>query len=522
MLRGNRLYRGTLWVCILLFALHAVVDLCLPADAVLIPSGTLMLVELLVCAAACLWRAVLSRGTARQLWALAAASQMVIFLANVLTGLELTSNALSRQRTMPSDFVILLWCVPVLFAVGFSSEGRAPRLFYWLDSVQIVLLATLTAAACLGWLPFGLLREQPVTTLRAVVFFTAELGMMAVVAALRLLSRPDGPQVRRFWQCALLLFSLHAIFDSLYNIVNLISVLPPYRMQMVMALPSLGATLCILHPMRAQTFRKRTPFEKNLALFLDSGSPLVYTLMVVVLAIVCAKRDLMLSFVVVVVSLLTYGVRSTVLQVRYLWAQITMSRTEAKLRRLTLIDPLTGVANRRSFDNRLRIAWEQSQASQMPLAALVIDVDYFKLLNDRFGHAEGDRTLRSIAYALRSVFRNEGDLIARIGGEEFCALLQNMDVQDALAVARRMRRAVEALELRTENPMGTMVTISIGVAVSTGLGSGQDMVQRADRALYQAKLNGRNRAVAACPPQSGAPEPGLPLYDQTDWLEGSA
>ena len=61
MLRGNRLYRGTLWVCILLFALHAVVDLCLPADAVLIPSGTLMLVELLVCAAACLWRAVLSR-----------------------------------------------------------------------------------------------------------------------------------------------------------------------------------------------------------------------------------------------------------------------------------------------------------------------------------------------------------------------------------------------------------------------------------------------------------------------------
>ena len=160
---------------------------------------------------------------------------------------------------------------------------------------------------------------------------------------------------------------------------------------------------------------------------------------------------------------------------------------------MTLEDGLTGVANRRCFDQRLAHEWSRAHRTRTPLSLLLIDIDHFKNLNDTHGHLTGDECLIQVARTLRGVLQRPGDLFARYGGEEFVALLPETDEAGARNVADRLQAAQ-----RGTSPIAGLqrqVTISIGGTTWTNQKnvSAQKLVDLADHALYEAKQNGRDR-----------------------------
>jgi diguanylate cyclase (GGDEF)-like protein len=165
---------------------------------------------------------------------------------------------------------------------------------------------------------------------------------------------------------------------------------------------------------------------------------------------------------------------------------------------LASLDGLTGLANRRGFDRQIELEWRRADQSREPLALMMIDIDHFKLYNDRYGHVPGDTCLRSVGETLSLVTLETAVLVARYGGEEFALLLPGLDLQRATALAEEARRSVEELFItNAEAPCG-IVTVSIGVEamVPTEAQTAADLVEAADGALYAAKRGGRNRVVA--------------------------
>ena len=167
------------------------------------------------------------------------------------------------------------------------------------------------------------------------------------------------------------------------------------------------------------------------------------------------------------------------------------------LHRLAYIDGLTGLANRRQFDQALQAEWRRCRRSGSPLAVLLLDIDYFKQYNDLYGHQAGDACLVAVARALHSGLARSHDLVARYGGEEFVCLLPECDAAGALHKAQELCQAVQALGLaHAGSEAAGVVTISIGVAcrVPDAEGGSEALLQKADIHLYRAKSAGRNRA----------------------------
>ena len=170
-----------------------------------------------------------------------------------------------------------------------------------------------------------------------------------------------------------------------------------------------------------------------------------------------------------------------------------------RLEELSLADPLTAVANRRSFDQTLEQLWARAQREQTPVALMMIDVDYFKAYNDTYGHAMGDHCLRQLAGILKGGLRRANDLVARYGGEEFAVLLPDCDAATATGMAETLRRRVEKCRIpHGGSPSGGIVTISAGTAsMIPGINqSTETLCLAADTALYRAKKHGRNRVEA--------------------------
>jgi diguanylate cyclase (GGDEF)-like protein len=172
---------------------------------------------------------------------------------------------------------------------------------------------------------------------------------------------------------------------------------------------------------------------------------------------------------------------------------LTIRHDRDRARQLADSDPLTGLLNRRAWTDAAMGVLEQG--SSRPIAVLFFDLDHFKELNDRHGHAAGDRALVAVAGALRHELR-PSDLLGRYGGEEFVALLQGVEKENAMQVATRLCRRVHRLDVHVGAP-GALLTVSIGVAMRTPADTVQSLVERADTAMYAAKLAGRNQAICA-------------------------
>jgi diguanylate cyclase (GGDEF)-like protein len=176
-----------------------------------------------------------------------------------------------------------------------------------------------------------------------------------------------------------------------------------------------------------------------------------------------------------------------------------LSKAIETLHRLSTQDGLTGVANRRLFDETLALEWRRAARARVPLALLMIDIDYFKAFNDAAGHQAGDECLRRVARTLLDAVNRAGDLVARYGGEEFAVLLPETDAPRAEHFAKLLRERVESMQIPHLNSPFGLVTVSVGVTsvIPPRDGSAtEEFVRVADAALYDAKRQGRNRVVA--------------------------
>ena len=186
-------------------------------------------------------------------------------------------------------------------------------------------------------------------------------------------------------------------------------------------------------------------------------------------------------------------------------AQIVLFRREMRLRRAfetqleiqAQTDGLTGIPNRRTFDEALAREWQAARRDGQPLSLLFLDADRFKLYNDRYGHQEGDELLKRIASTLKKKARRPRDLAARYGGEEFVVLLPNTSRQRAMGIAETIRRAIAELRVLHQDNDGGWVTVSIGVATAEPKADDEAsaLVEAADAAVYQAKKSGRNQVA---------------------------
>lgn len=176
--------------------------------------------------------------------------------------------------------------------------------------------------------------------------------------------------------------------------------------------------------------------------------------------------------------------------------QTELEKSNAELQKLSCLDGLTGIANRRRFDEFLQTECLRSARENTPLSLILIDIDFFKPYNDNYGHLAGDKCLRTVAEALSEVIHRPADLVARYGGEEFGVILPCTEMEGAIQIAKALMNKITALALPHEySKIADHITLSMGITsrVTCDRTKPADLIHLADQALYEAKESGRNR-----------------------------
>lgn len=178
---------------------------------------------------------------------------------------------------------------------------------------------------------------------------------------------------------------------------------------------------------------------------------------------------------------------------------IDLKRKTDMLAEAALTDPLTGIGNRRLFNQQLDIEWRRARRQNNSVGVVLVDLDHFKAINDQYGHAQGDSCLQKLAKAMNSSFARAGEVVARLGGDEFAAILPRADLPATIAAANQMARAIHAEchppELATKN--SPIFTVSVGCAATqpSSLSNAAELIEAADRSLYEAKEDGGRDCV---------------------------
>ncbi len=175
-----------------------------------------------------------------------------------------------------------------------------------------------------------------------------------------------------------------------------------------------------------------------------------------------------------------------------------LKEANQRLAQMAVIDGLTGISNRRFFEEVIEKEWRRHKRSGISMALLMIDIDFFKAFNDTYGHQQGDECLKLIAQSLKASLDRSGDIVARYGGEEFVVVLPETDAGGAEKVCRKIQETISDLKIRhVASDAGETVTVSIGISaiIPKRKMRHEELVSMADNALYQAKQQGRNRYV---------------------------
>ena len=449
--------------------------------------------------AVCWWHGRASAVRTRLLW-------MLLCTALALWGIGILFAAqedLSLYNPMAgadfSDFLFFLYGMPVLLAISSPTEGERSSAFIWLDAIQVVMTALLIYVAAFSVLPFAHRGVHPLSVSRLLVVYNVEGFALAGAATLRLLAYTNDGEERRFYQVLCSYLWIYAALAALYNYITISTNEKTGLYDLLTCLPfallAIGVVVLFREPDETIQSSRRKP----LTLFIDNASPIFFTVALFLLAAALVREHFYIGMSGIAVALAVYAIRATLLQSRYMQAEQELQGARDKMEAMSLTDSLTGVANRRSFDRTLEVEWRRAIRRKSPLSLLMIDVDFFKNLNDKYGHPYGDACLIEIAQALQSALPRTADLLARYGGEEFGIILSATDARGADTVAFRMREFVRALHLKNETPIGRFVTISVGVATYEfpHEGTSGGLIKAADEALYQAKRRGRDRIEAA-------------------------
>jgi len=258
------------------------------------------------------------------------------------------------------------------------------------------------------------------------------------------------------------------------------------------------AVLCSL-ALRAPSAVPVRPVNSALVRIVRSGSPILLAVALLTASLFLIRVDYLWGCAGILIAVVGIGVRTTLIQVNQIEHREALRREASALQTIAWTDALTGVPNRHFFTEALARLWRSGRRREQA-AILMIDIDHFKLLNDRYGHPVGDGCLRDVARNLQRALVNPDDVLARYGGEEFIVLLRNTSATDALVIAERLRTTVQTLLIENVDCPECVVTVSIGVAGADELtdeAAALRLVEDADRALYEAKCAGRNRVRLA-------------------------
>jgi len=493
--------RTVLTITGIFLAAHAAVLFFLPLrDGV---SALFILLCSLSAAAACYWRSTRSSGPVRRKWDFLASAFSLWSVGEAFSALKVFAPAMERVHVLGPEFYYLVYGIPVLLAISTSNEERDTSLFMLIDSFQAVF--------AVGLVYVELSLSESVTAHHGppnlTLIYAIGSWTLACAVLLRVLARPVGEE-KALYRILLVYLCFFALLATPWRGKCILNALPigVYR-DLLPDVAFLVLTAgCLLYHADPET--EGAPIETNsFALVLNHGSPILFTMAVLALGAMVARMHLALGITAICLSLLTYCFRAALLQSAYVRAQHALTRSQfalreanAKLKQLSMQDALTGLPNRRQFDQTLDMEWHRALRNQRPLSLLILDVDYFKALNDLQGHQAGDLCLQRIARALHSSLRRAGEVAARYGGEEFAAILPDADIFTAASVAETMRQEVLALQIRHQSSLvERSVTISVGVATMYPVADQPpaELIAAADEALYRAKRNGRNRVESA-------------------------
>ena len=301
------------------------------------------------------------------------------------------------------------------------------------------------------------------------------------------------------------LFRTYAVYKSLYMVIVFVNdhwfapnpaFGPQYGSIVTLAFAVLGG-----FALRAPSTSPVRPVTRAMVSAVRSGSPILLALALLAASLFLVRVDYAWGCAGIVIAVLGLGVRTTLIQVLHIERGEALQRETSALKTIAWTDALTGIPNRLFFTEALARLWRGERSRERP-AILMVDIDHFKLLNDRYGHPAGDGCLQAVAQALQQALARPDDVLARYGGEEFIVLLRDNPESGVRLVAEKLRTAVLSLGIENLDSPDRVVTVSIGAASGelTDENTAVRLVESADRALYEAKCAGRNQVKLATEP----------------------
>jgi diguanylate cyclase (GGDEF)-like protein len=426
----------------------------------------------------------------RRSWALLASGFLLWAVGNVFaTYIDVIVHGSSTIASW-DDFFFFFSGVPFLLAISSPDDDRIFSLFFWIDVAQAAVVGCLAYLSVFSILPFSRGTALPISVSKLIWLFGVEAFTLAILSVARWVASPLGTRERRFFLVLAIYLAASAICQTEYNYL-VVKYNDAGAWDILTDLPFV--LFAFAAAFAGPEDPSSRPSRQPVLVVVDHARPVLLGLSLVALSAMAIRQHFELATGIIVGSFLVYGVRSAVLQSRFVQSQTELEKARDRLEQLALLDGLTGVANRRCFDQRLASEWKRAQRTRLALSLLMIDIDHFKKLNDTYGHLVGDECLIEVARTLCAELNRPGDLLARYGGEEFVALLPNTDENGARTVAARLHAALRRMDLHPA--LVDRITVSIGATTweSTPASTAEQMVEVADRALYQAKQNGRNR-----------------------------
>lgn len=402
------------------------------------------------------------------LWAGGMAADGLLYLA--------LGNA--SGETTASMLLFVLYGVPLIFTT--ASPKDDPWLVRVIDAVLALLLGVLFFMHTATFSTMTGTDEQGSGSLARM--FDIENGFIALFVLTRLSACRKGPE-RAFFEALASFSVLYAVTAAYINHVQQNSDYGGF-VDLLIDLPFLAVMTMACRSDGRDGDYAAVPLHRER--LVQAVSPLMLPAMVLAVAAALMTTRPIWTMAGFAMATLIYGLRNV-------FVHLANLEERDRLERLSQIDGLTNLPNRRSFDARLQEEWARSRRNGSALAIMMIDIDHFKQLNDALGHPEGDSRLREVARALAGCARRAGDMVARYGGEEFVVILPGAGREKAAQLADIMRKSVEQLALPSPAETG-YVTVSIGVCWGDGTqaGTALTLLSQADVALYEAKRGGRN------------------------------
>jgi len=401
--------------------------------------------------------------------------------------------------TAVDGFVYFLFGAPLLLAICASPNDRRLPAVAWIDGIMATAIGVIAYREIFSFLPGLGTPDQMPTVTHIAYIYDAENVSLAALAGTRLLAA-ECAEEQAFYRALFGYLCAYSIATGFYNHVAVIrwQLNMGSSLDVLIDLPLMILAGFALHA-SAHVGRWSRYVSRSTMMTIQAGISVSLPLVLLVLGVLAIGHSPFEGMVSIVGSLAGYGLRNVLCQVRLRESEDELLESRRIFERAAMIDPLTGVGNRRAFDQALIREWHRADRAVEPLALLIVDVDHFKQMNDAHGHQRGDECLAAVARALERALPRVTDFIARYGGEEFACILPATDREGALKIAEQLRAAVAALRIEHPQSEHRILTASIGATVcrhvpGTAL---KTLVRTADRALYAAKRKGRNRTELA-------------------------